>query len=86
MTDPERGPKFYSSQTTKTTTRRNAIGQPTTNITTTRTTNTITRPTNTNRPTNATRPTSTARITNSTRPTNTVRSLVPVNLLLNLLV
>ena len=74
MTDPGRGTKLYSSQTTKTTTRRNAFGQPTTNTTTTRTTNTITRPKNTNRPTNA------------TRPINTARSLEPVNLLLNLLV
>ena len=74
MTDPGRGPKLYLSQTTKTTNRRNAVGQPTNNTTTTRTTNTITRSTNTNRP------------TNTTRPTNTARSLVSVNLLLNLLV
>ena len=40
ITDPGRGPKLYSSQTTKTTTRRNAAGQPTTQTTTTRNTNT----------------------------------------------
>ena len=42
MTDSGRGPKLYSSQTTKTTTRRNAAGQPTTKTTTTNTTKTNT--------------------------------------------
>ena len=40
MTDSGRGPKLYSSQTTKTTTRRNAAGQPTSKTTTTTNTNT----------------------------------------------
>ena len=68
ITDPGRGPKLYSSQTTKTTTRRNAAGQPTTNTTTTRTTTNTTRPTNTNRPTNASRPTNTARPNSASKP------------------
>ena len=40
MTDSGRGPKLYSSQTTKTTTRRNVAGQPTSKTTTTTNTNT----------------------------------------------